>query len=105
MTASRSSIPARLGPERKALGGHDGSEADWQDPGLVPRSIAPMAISVEPNPSTLTVRLSGWDRVFALKGRLEIPLDRIVDVTVVDRSDVGWPPWLRAPGTFVPGRD
>lgn len=62
-----------------------------------------MAIDVAPTPSTLTVRLSGWDRVLALKGRLEIPVDRILDVTVVDRSEVGWPPWLRAPGTFVPG--
>lgn len=62
-----------------------------------------MAIEVTVGIDTVEVELSGWDRVFALKSRLSIPRDRIIGVSVVDRSEVGWPPAVRAPGTFVPG--
>lgn len=62
-----------------------------------------MAIHVSVGSDIVEVGLSGWDRVFALKSRLDIPRDRITGVSVVDRSEVGWPPVLRAPGTFVPG--
>ena len=62
-----------------------------------------MAIEVTVGSDAVEVELSGWDRIFALKSRLAVPRDRITAVSVVHRSEVGWPPALRAPGTFVPG--
>lgn len=62
-----------------------------------------MGIDVTVGQDSVNVELSGWDRIFALKSRLTIPRDRITGVSVVHRSEVGWPPALRAPGTFVPG--
>jgi hypothetical protein len=53
----------------------------------------------------LTVRLTGFDGLFALKSRLEVPLSHINSVDVLMRSRVPPTPgtWLRAPGTHVPG--
>jgi hypothetical protein len=64
-----------------------------------------MAIELILDLDRLTVRLTGVNQVFALKGRLEVPLSRINSVDVLARAHVPPTPgtWLRAPGTHVPG--
>lgn len=53
----------------------------------------------------LKVRLTGFDRLFALKGRLDVPLGSIERVEVLERRAVPRTrgTWLRAPGTYIPG--
>ena len=53
----------------------------------------------------LTVRLTGFDRVFSIKSHLEIPLSHISSVEVIERKEIPPTPgtWLRAPGTHLPG--
>jgi hypothetical protein len=49
----------------------------------------------------LCVRLNGWDKVWALKSRLEVPLARVRAVALAP-ADIK-PRGLRAPGTYWPG--
>ena len=53
----------------------------------------------------LTVRLTGFDRVLAIKDHLEVPLSRVSSTDVIERKKVAPTPgtWLRAPGTHLPG--
>ena len=53
----------------------------------------------------LNVRLTGFDRVLALKNHLDVPLNRVSSAEVIERKRVPPTPgtWLRAPGTHVPG--
>jgi len=64
-----------------------------------------MGIKIAIDATHLTVRLTGSDRVFALKGTLEVPLDHISSVHVLERKAIPPTPgtWLRAPGTHLPG--
>ncbi len=49
----------------------------------------------------VTIHLSGWDKFFALKGHVSVP---IASITHVDRYQTSLlPPWLKSPGTAVPG--
>lgn len=59
-------------------------------------------ISVDGDKLCLTVE--GWDKLWALKSNLEIPVDHIKDVYPASEVTQGVD-WLtiRAPGTFVPG--
>ena len=56
-------------------------------------------------PSTLMIELFGPDRWLALKGRLDIPLEKITAIRAMKQSDVPYTKstWLRAPGGFWPG--
>jgi hypothetical protein len=49
--------------------------------------------------------MSGLDRLFALKGRLDVPKSHITKVKVMERKAVPSTPGtlLRAPGTRIPG--
>jgi hypothetical protein len=64
-----------------------------------------MAIRLQPRGDVVMVSLTGLNRLFALKGRLDIPKGHITSVDVMPRKSVPPSPgtWLRAPGTFVPG--
>jgi hypothetical protein len=64
-----------------------------------------MAIRLQLSGDVVVVSLSGLDRLFALKGRLDIPKSHITGVEVMPRKAVPPTPgtWLRAPGTHLPG--
>ena len=64
-----------------------------------------MAIDIATSGDVVVVNLTGKDRVFALKGGLEIPADKITSVEVLPRREIppGKGTLLRLPGTYVPG--
>jgi hypothetical protein len=45
----------------------------------------------------------GWDKLWSLKSRLEIPLAHIRDVRADPSAARGWWHGMKAPGTSVPG--
>ena len=47
----------------------------------------------------LAIEVQGWDKLWSLKSRLEIPLEHVMDVRPADEQVGG----IRAPGTHVPG--
>jgi hypothetical protein len=47
----------------------------------------------------LTVEIQGWDKLWSLKSRLEIPLEHVIDVRPADDQVEG----IRMPGTYIPG--
>jgi len=48
----------------------------------------------------LTIEVKGWDKLWSLKSRLEIPLEHVTAVrSAKDESSSG----IRAPGTHIPG--
>lgn len=51
----------------------------------------------------LIVRLSGWEKVGAMRGDIRVPLDAITTVREVDAASRELRGW-RAPGTGFPGR-
>jgi hypothetical protein len=51
---------------------------------------------------TLVVEIEGLDKLWALKSRLEIPLENVRGATI-DPGIVREPKGLRAPGTHLPG--
>jgi hypothetical protein len=56
---------------------------------------------VEISGGTLTVLLSGWDRLFALKREIVVPLQHVTGAEVTpDRKPGG----VRWPGSYVPGK-
>ena len=64
-----------------------------------------MAIDIEVKGDLVRVKLTWMDRVLALKGKLEIPAEKIVSVEVLPRKSVprGSGTWIRNPGTHIPG--
>lgn len=57
---------------------------------------------VEINDDTLTVNVTGWDRVWALKSRLEIPLEHVRGARVDPEARMSWKA-LKVGGTALPG--
>jgi hypothetical protein len=49
----------------------------------------------------VTIHISGWDKFFALKGTVSFPKANITQVYEYDQSIS--PPWLKNPGTAIPG--
>jgi hypothetical protein len=47
--------------------------------------------------------VEGWDKLWSLKSRLEIPLAHIRDVRIDPEPARGWWHGLRMPGTQIPG--
>ncbi len=47
--------------------------------------------------------IEGWDKLWALKSRLEIPLDHIKSVSVDDDAAKGWWHGLKLGGSDLPG--
>ena len=58
---------------------------------------------VELAENTLIVHVRGMDRLWALKSRLEIPLNHVVGAEVDPQVAQGWRKDIRASGTHVPG--
>jgi hypothetical protein len=53
------------------------------------------------NGDQVTIAITGWDKVFSLKGEVTFPKTSITNVYAFDNSLS--PPWLRNPGTAIPG--
>jgi hypothetical protein len=49
----------------------------------------------------VTIQISGWDKFFALKGSVSFSHASITQVYEYDQSIS--PPWLKNPGTAIPG--
>lgn len=47
--------------------------------------------------------VQGWDRLWALRSRLEIPVEHIHSVRIDPEPAKGWWHGLRLPGTQIPG--
>jgi hypothetical protein len=50
----------------------------------------------------IIVYISGWDKFFALKSTFTFPQANITNVYAYDDSIS--PPWLKSPGTVIPGK-
>ena len=55
--------------------------------------------SVSVTDGKLTVEVQGWDKLWSLTSRLEIPLEHVIDVRLADDQVEG----IRMPGTHVHG--
>ena len=47
--------------------------------------------------------VQGWDKLWALRSRLEIPVEHILTVRIDPEPARGWWHGLRVPGTQIPG--
>jgi hypothetical protein len=54
--------------------------------------------------STVIFEVLGLHKLWALKGRLEVPAARITNVRADPGVSLGWGAGMRFPGTYVPGR-
>jgi hypothetical protein len=59
-------------------------------------------VEVRIDEDNLILDVQGWDKLWALKSQLAIPLENIRGVKV-DPSVARGPKGLRAPGTYLPG--
>ena len=57
---------------------------------------------VEYTGDTLVVHVKGWDKIWALKSRLEIPREHVIGAGPVGEEARQWKGW-RMPGTQIPG--
>ena len=58
---------------------------------------------VEITGAELVVQVQGFDRVFALKSEIRVPLEHVVGAESGQESAANWFHGIRAPGTSVPG--
>jgi hypothetical protein len=58
---------------------------------------------IELSTDTLTVHVTGADRIFALKSELTIPLAHVLGAAKDEEEAHGWYHGVRAPGTNIPG--
>lgn len=61
-----------------------------------------MAVTAVVNDTSFDITLSGWDRVWAFRRRLSIPLEHIESASVATRSDGLAPLRWRVGGTHLP---
>ncbi len=54
-------------------------------------------------PGELVLEVQGWSKLWALKSRLEIPLENIRGARADPTVARGWWKGIRAPGTHIPG--
>jgi len=52
---------------------------------------------------TLVLTVKGLDKLFALKSKLEIPLENVAGAHADPKIARGWWKGIRAPGTHIPG--
>ena len=57
---------------------------------------------IEITPQTLVVHITGADRLWALKSRLEIPLAHVVGAAQAQDEAHTWLKGIRLPGTHIP---
>jgi|SRR5579884_1082352 len=60
-----------------------------------------VAVSVQG--THVIIEIEGWDKLWAFKSRLEIPLEHIKSVRADPESARGWWHGFRIPGTQIPG--
>jgi hypothetical protein len=56
---------------------------------------------IEISDQQVTIHISGWDKFFAFKSTVSFPQANITNVYSYDKSIS--PPWLKNPGTAIPG--
>ena len=49
----------------------------------------------------VTIYITGWDKLWCLKGKVSFAKSNISQVAIYDKSIS--PPWLKNPGTAIPG--
>ena len=59
--------------------------------------------TVEVTGGKLVVNVEGLDKLWALKSRLEVPLEHVLGAEVDTEVARGWWKGIKAPGTHVPG--
>ncbi len=58
---------------------------------------------IELTSNTLILKITGWDRILALKSQVEVPLNHVVSVEIdSDKANQVFS-GLKLPGTHVPG--
>src|SRR5688572_2480255 len=57
--------------------------------------------TIESNGDQVTISITGWDKVFSLKGEVTFPRTSVTKVYAFDKSLS--PPWLRSPATAILG--
>jgi hypothetical protein len=62
-----------------------------------------MAVTAVVHDTTFDVTLTGWDRVWAFKGHLSVPIDQITRARVVERKGALKQLRWRVGGTYLPG--
>ncbi len=60
-------------------------------------------VKIKREGQNLVLEVQGWDKLWALKSRLEVPCSKIRGVRADPTVAHGWWKGLRAPGTHVPG--
>lgn len=60
-------------------------------------------VTIEITDKLLILEVQGWDKLWALKSRMEIPLENISRVYADPSTTLGWWKGFRAPGTHIPG--
>lgn len=58
---------------------------------------------VELSGGELVVEVTGFDRVFALKSQIRVPLQHVIGAESGQEAAASWFHGIRAPGTSVPG--
>jgi hypothetical protein len=51
----------------------------------------------------LKLEVLGWDKIWAFKSRLELPVDHVIGARRCDEEKKGWFRGFKAPGTNLPG--
>lgn len=60
-------------------------------------------VEISINGDRARFEVEGWDKLWALKSQLEIPLDHILSVRADPEPARGWWHGVRLPGTQIPG--
>ena len=60
-------------------------------------------VRIELTETSLIAHVEGWDKLWSLKSRLEIPLAHVLDAERDEAEARSWWHGIRAPGTSIPG--
>lgn len=60
-------------------------------------------VTIEIQDDLLRLNVQGWDRLWAFKSHMEIPIKNIRHVYMDSSMMLGWWKGIRAPGTHIPG--
>lgn len=60
-------------------------------------------VTIEIKDDMMILDVQGWDKLWALKSQMEIPLKNISGVYADPSTSLGWWKGIRAPGTHIPG--
>src|SRR5690242_14816594 len=60
-------------------------------------------VTISVHDKSIRFVVQGWDKLWALKSELEIPLEHVTSVRVDPEAARGWWHGIRFPGTQIPG--